>query len=117
MAMFRNGAGAAVALLVLLAMVFQSQAQTCPSATSMISCQAAVTTVNTMPTQACCNKVKSVLDLGSVGPKCLCDAMTSPTAVAFKVIKSQAVLLPSKCQKLMGLQYSKGYNCAGAIVP
>jgi hypothetical protein len=115
MAMLRNVAGAAAVLLVVLAMVLEAQAQ-CPSATSMVACQTAVTKMNTEPTMACCNKVKSVLD-GANGAECLCTAMTSSAAVAFKVIKSEAVLLPSKCQKLMGLQYSKNYNCAGSNVP
>lgn len=115
MAMLRNVAGAAVALLVVLAMVLEAQAQ-CPAATSMVACQNAVTSANVAPTMACCNRVKSVMD-GPNGAQCLCSAMTSSTAVAFKVLKSQAILLPSKCQKLMGLQYTKGYNCAGSTVP
>lgn len=109
---FKTVAGAAMALLVVLAMVFEAQAQ-CVTTTQLIACQSAVTQVGATPSLQCCQKVQAALAAAD-GPKCLCDAMTSSTAAAFNVIKSEAIKLPSKCKKLMGLTYAPNYNCAGS---
>lgn len=115
MAMLKSAAGAAVALLVVLALVMDAQAQGCVSISELLPCRSAVTAVNGALTPACCAEVKKVLQMPN-GAKCLCEAMTSSTATAVRVIKAEAIKLPSRCRAQMGLQYAPGYNCGGTCV-
>lgn len=62
------------------------------------------------PSVQCCLKVKEVLLNLPNGAECLCSI-----AKRLGVIEEEALKLPSKCKKLIGLEYKPGYKCDGTF--